>query len=302
MNYQRILVGIDFSNASSRALREAVRLASYNATPLLVLHVVDQRVLENLEDEVVVDKNRTLADAKSRLADFIAEHGAGYEGTELQVVLGHPFMEFVRTINDQKIDLLVLGSQGTHDHPNRLGALASKCLRKAATPLLVVDDRQQVPFERVVCAVDYSESSKHVIEEAIHVANLEQAALEFVHVFVPPSSFQSPESGVMLMGFEGIADYPRVAAENLKKYVEPYVSQFKGRNVTFNVVDHVSVGRGVVDYLKENGGDLLVLGTHGRTGWRSLLLGTTAEHIFHRIPCSTLAVKPTDFTYSIPTL
>lgn len=302
MKYERILVGTDFTTTSARALGEAVRLASYDSTPLHVLHVVDRRVLENLEDQVVVDEARTMAEAERRLEEFAAEHAGGYENLQLEVVLGHPFAEFIRVINETKVDLVVLGSQGTHEHGNRLGALASRCLRKAPAPLLVMDERKHEPFQKVVCAVDYSDTSKLVVEKAIHLANLEQADLEFVHVYVPPSSFQSPDSGVMLVGFEGIADYPRVVRGNLEAFVKPFLSSVTTSNVSYQVVDHMSVGRGLVSYLKENEGDLLVLGTHGRTGWRSLLLGTTAEHIFHKIPCSTLAIKAPDFTYQIPTI
>lgn len=299
MTYHRILVGVDFSQASAGALREAVRLASYDLTPIDLLHIVDRRVLENLEDQVVVDHDKTLSEARRRLAAFVAEHAGGYEHLVLDTILGHPFRDLIQRINEQNPSLVVLGSRGTSEDPHRLGAVASKCLRKAAAPLLIVDGQREEPFGKVVCAVDYSETSRRAIEHAIKIANLDQAELEFLHVYIPPSSFQSPESGIMLMGFEGIADYPAVAQNNLKQFIEPYLSRITSKNVSYSVEDHMSVGRGIINHLKEKGGDLLVLGTHGRTGWRSLLLGTTAEHIFHKIPCSTLAVKPADFRYTV---
>ncbi len=297
MKYQSILVGIDFSKASVRALKEAIRLGSYDATPIHLLHVVDQRIIENLEDQVVVDEDRTLSDSKRRLEDFAAEHAGDYPHLTTETVLDHPFRSFIKVSKERKADFLVLGSRGTSDDPHRLGVVASKCLRKAATPLLIVDPAQGESIKKVVCAVDYSETSKRAIEHAIHIANLEQADLEFLHVYIPPSSFQNPESGVMLMGFEGIADYPNITKNNLEQFVEPFRNTIKDSSVNCAVVDHMSVGRGIINHLKDRGGDLLVLGTHGRTGWRTLLLGTTAEHVFHKIPCSTLAVKPSDFTF-----
>lgn len=299
MTYKSILVGIDFSKACARALQEAVRLASFDSTPVHLLHVIDHRVLENLEDQVIVDQKRTMAESERRLEEFAAEHAKGYDHLTFETVLGHPFRDLIRSMTKQESDLVVLGSRGTSDDPHRLGVVASKCLRKAAAPLLIVDEHQGDSFTKVVCAVDYSETSRRAAEHAIQIANLDQADLEFLHVYIPPSSFQSPESGVMLMGFEGIADYPNVARDQLKKFIEPMAGQIRSENVTYSVSDHMSVGRGIINHLKEQGGDLLVLGTHGRTGWRSLLLGTTAEHIFHRIPCSTLAVKPEEFTYSV---
>lgn len=299
MNYERILVAVDFSPASAQALREAVRLGSFDMIPVQVLHVIDQRVLENLEHQVVVDQDRTLSEALRRLEAFAREHAAGYPHLLLEPVLGHPFRTVIQKVNTDRPSILLLGSRGTSNDPHRLGALASKCLRKAPVPVLIVDDRQREPFSKVVCAVDYSDTSKRGIQHAIHIANLDQAHLDFLHVYIPPSSFQSPESGIMLMGFEGIADYPQAAEQSLRDFVEPLASQIQTHPIRYSVVDHMSVGRGIVNHLKETAADLLILGTHGRTGWRNLLLGTTAEHIFHKIPCSTLAVKPEEFTYTL---
>ena len=294
----RILVGIDFSQGCAHALREAVRIAGFRSTYVEILHVIDRRVLEDLEDKVVVDVARTLNEAQKRLEEFVAKHGQGYENVRLRVVLGHPFKELISTMNRVKVDLVVLGTRGTSDDPHRLGALASKCLRRAPSPILLVDDRKSEPIKKVMCAVDYSDTSKKAAKFAIHIATLEKARLEFIHVFIPPTSFHSPETGLMLVGFEGMADYPKQDRKALAAFVEPLLEgQTLDHEVTYTAVDDASVGRGIIKKINEHGCDLLVMGTHGRTGWNRLLLGTTAEHIFHRVPCSTLAVKPDEFSF-----
>ncbi|MGK0188457.1 MAG: nucleotide-binding universal stress UspA family protein, partial [Verrucomicrobiales bacterium] len=57
--------------------------------------------------------------------------------------------------------------------------------------------------------------------------------------------------------------------------------------------------REVINHLTECSADLVVLGTRGRTGFKSLLMGTTAEKLIHETPCSALAVKPKGFHFEI---
>jgi nucleotide-binding universal stress UspA family protein len=56
---------------------------------------------------------------------------------------------------------------------------------------------------------------------------------------------------------------------------------------------------GIVAFLKDCKAELVVLGTRGRTGVRSLLMGTTAERIVDHSPCSVLAIKPDGFDYEL---
>jgi nucleotide-binding universal stress UspA family protein len=50
-------------------------------------------------------------------------------------------------------------------------------------------------------------------------------------------------------------------------------------------------GDAIIDYAKEHGGDLIVMGTHGRTGLRHLLMGSVAEHVVRHAPCPILIVR-----------
>ena len=60
-----------------------------------------------------------------------------------------------------------------------------------------------------------------------------------------------------------------------------------------------TISHGIKSYIKTSGADLVVLGTRGRTGLRSLTLGTQAEHIISSSQCSVLAVKPEGFHYEV---
>jgi nucleotide-binding universal stress UspA family protein len=56
----------------------------------------------------------------------------------------------------------------------------------------------------------------------------------------------------------------------------------------------VSYARGIVEYATSTNADLVVIGTHGKSNLRYLLLGSTAERVLRHTGCSVLAVRPTD--------
>ncbi|HRH96160.1 MAG TPA: universal stress protein, partial [Prosthecobacter sp.] len=53
-----------------------------------------------------------------------------------------------------------------------------------------------------------------------------------------------------------------------------------------------NLGRGIADHAEKAAADLIILGALGRTNLRYLLLGSTAERVLTRLPCSVLVVKP----------
>ena len=65
-----------------------------------------------------------------------------------------------------------------------------------------------------------------------------------------------------------------------------------GVKIEQSVVEEFSYGRGICEYAKERAADLVVIGTHGHTNLRYMLLGSTAEKVLREVHCSVLAVKP----------
>lgn len=299
MEYKHVLVGVDFSACSANALTEAVRLAAYDDAQVSVLHVIDAEVMEYLTSHTVVDEAQTRSDTRDRLEEFINTHGGDYDRMEPILLQGHPFVELIKTIEAKKADLLILGARGQDDDDRHLGAMASKCLRKAPLPVLLTQDRLGEPFQQLVCCVDFSKTSELAVKQAIHMAKLEQAALDFVHIYASPHTYQDSSSGYVFAGLGDPEDFARIMKQNLINFLAPFKEEAWELEVTYSTVDHLIVGQGIVDHLNAIEGDLLVMGTRGRTGWKKLLLGTTAEHVLQRAPCSTLTVKPEDFHFSL---
>ncbi|MEO0445466.1 MAG: universal stress protein, partial [Verrucomicrobiota bacterium] len=186
MNYTKpIVVGIDFSPASSMVLRHAARLAREEGVPLIALHVVDtsrlSHWLSGRMDEA--EETRIVEEAKAKLAALVAAEPSDV-GAEQVVITGRPAEEIQTVIDDREAGLLVIAANDLSK--KRLGLTASSCVRLAHSDVLILRDHQEQPFRKIVSCVDLLGNSGLVLERGIEAAKHYGAELNVVHVIYPP--------------------------------------------------------------------------------------------------------------------
>ncbi len=300
---KNIVVGVDFSYFSRCALKQAARIAGWNQAKLHAVHIVDTSVVSHLKEfwggtraligsQDAVEKIRNSAQAQ--LEEVVGKVEDASLHTD--AITGTPFLELLRRVRDHSADLLVLGSNGSSDPSKGAGMLATKCVRKAATKVLLVRANHAEPFKNVVACVDFSESSHGVIEQAIRVAQQDEASLRLLHVCSPPweSANYVPQPSP-----ENQQHHTDSLSERMQMALQPFESEIHALQVETNVVENARESDGIVQFIESSEADLVVVGTRGRTGMRAILLGTVAERIVRESPCSVLAVKPDDFKYDI---
>ncbi len=298
-----IVVGVDFSTFSQVALDRAIRMARRNQAKLHVIHVIEDSVVSDLREALGVDAEQfhqeVSAAALQRLDDLIVESDP--EGVELEAeaVIGIPLQLILQRVQDVKADLLAVGMKGASGRSVRAGTLATRCVRKAATRVMLVHESQPEHFTSVVACVDFSEVSTRVVEQAVRVAVLNKAALHVMHAFYPPWKvlhYMAPTR-------QAAPDYQEQYRQNLKarleKLLEPFKDETRELDVQCHLVEISETAEAIAESKKEFDADLIVLGTRGRTHLRSLLLGTTAERIIQEASCSVLAIKPEGFEFPV---
>ncbi len=300
---QNIVVGVDYSPCSRNAVKEAIRIAKWNQSPLHVVHIIYNEALAETSRATGVDADAIVEARTMRLERFVFDLVDEKEEIgfiHCECIVGHPFHEIMQCVKTKKADLLVLGSHGNqHDEPSVTGVLASKCVRKAPCKVLLVREAQDHRFEKVVAAVDFSETSRLALHEAARIARQDECKLNIVHVYTPAwQHFMEEHSGGSLVVPEDEAErYLREVNERLADFIYDCLEEFEGMHVESEVVAAVSVGYGITDYLEKEDAELVVIGTRGRSLIRMLLIGSTAEHIVRDSKCSVLTVKPEGFSY-----
>jgi len=291
---QSIVVGVDFTACSKDALRQSLRLSSWNRAKVHVVHVIDTLVMVELQESLspmVQEIERGLvADATKAWDEFTAGMG-DKRPADFAVAINNPLIELIRRCHDRKADLLVLGAHGiTHD--KGVGTLAGQLVRRAASRVLLVHPGQTGPFKRIVVGIDFSEMSRDALRNAMRIAAQDSSEVHAVHVFRPPwgGLFFKP-SGVDSSP-EAQARYRDQLRTKLEEFCRPDDPQVQWTSPRFELVSNASHGAGLVEYARQSGADLVALGTRGKTNLREVLLGSTAERVLRQASCSILAVKP----------
>ena len=296
-----ILVGIDYSPPSINALREAARIANACDLSLICYHVLDQDILADFQSHEAYDENGILEFAYEKIETFIRDVIGTAHDIEAFVNIGNPFLETLKLIKEHNPETLVLGSRGFGTIvPHTVGALASKCVRKAPVEVLLIRKDQDKPFHAIIACIDFSDNSIRAAHRAAEIARQDGAQLRLVHIYRPPI-YADSDIGWLGPAFPMIQE-PSIIddiSNRLERLGYDLGKEYDLQDLSTVVHRYPSVTKGLYESSKEMNADLIVLGTRGRTGFRTLYLGTTAESLIHGTPCSTLAVKPEGFTYSL---
>ena len=144
-----------------------------------------------------------------------------------------------------------------------------------------------VSWLRILCAVDFSRASGSTLEAAADQARRHGAELTLLHVREPP-----PAAAV-----KGFAPPPVPSAaeavevgRQLARWREE-ATRLAGREVRAELASG-SPAAEIVRLARQGNHDLVVVGTHGRTGFRRLVLGSVAERVVREAPCPVLVVRP----------
>lgn len=147
---------------------------------------------------------------------------------------------------------------------------------------------QDRPFI-ILTGIDFSEESDHALSVAHDMAKrMPSAELHVVHVLPPPVGAVgiTGASPNLAAEFTESLSRARKELEDLCKRLAPEVGE--------RMVGHVRAGspaREVTTLAREISADLVIMGTHGRTGVARLLLGSVAEAVTRKAPCSVLTTK-----------
>lgn len=144
-------------------------------------------------------------------------------------------------------------------------------------------------IQKIILATDFSEASEDANYHALLLAQTFNAELLALHVFNPRSI------GTMYKAAkkEGQEDEDLVQTrERGKLMLNKLADSFHVKATTIFAEGHP--GPEIIRVAALENADLLVLGTHGYTGWNRLALGSVAEYIVRHSPCAVLTIKPTE--------
>jgi nucleotide-binding universal stress UspA family protein len=280
--YRKILVAVDGSESSRNALLQAFRLAVDEKCWITVTSVVppyegeieilgvkDIRAALRKPCEDALDEARKLAETERALIKTVCEEGDIHE-------------RIVDLADAENCDLIIMGRRGIRPVELMLvGVVTARVIGHTQRDVLVVPNGTKVGWKTIVLATDGSRYSAAAAEHAIEFAKAYGGELRVLSVVDVPTEFY--------------AEAP-AAVEDLVRKAKGFVADVKKQAEAAGVKTETYVGeaeayQAINNLAREQKADMIVLGSHGRTGLRRLLMGSVTEKVIGYAPCPVLVVK-----------
>ena len=291
----KILVPVDFSAPSIKAVKAAVALAQHFNARLALVHVTGPKgrpgafpVVEAMG--MTTDPRRPARQALNAFAD--KEVPAEVRCTSF-VDSGVAYSCIIAAAEEWNADLIVIGTHGQGWLPNALlGSTAERVVRHARCPVLVVRGRERrraktafspEAIRKILVPTDFSENSMAALPCAVAWAREFGARLSLTHIVS-----ETLPSDLTQLGL-AIGEDSR-----LKKSAEEELARVAG-NVPGGLIADTRVVVGVPAHeickaAQKADADLIVMTSHGRTGFKHFWIGSVAERVVRHAPCAVLVI------------
>lgn len=156
-------------------------------------------------------------------------------------------------------------------------------------------------FQKILIALDRSDSSQQVFAEAIALAKATQASVMLLHVLSP---FDGEYPGSVYPAIDGI--YPGLHRETVQIYANQWQEFEQEALESLRSLSQTAIAAGVAAEFSQNfgdpgrticeiahtwGADLIIVGRQGRSGLSEFFVGSVSNYVLHHAPCSVLTVQ-----------
>ena len=301
---RRILCPIDFSDHSRRALDHAIAIARWYESTVTALHVFSPAPVQAVGPGpavfhpivlTAVDRDQLLADTKA----FAETETAPGITIEAVVREGDVAAETLEQAASMRADLLVIGTHGRSGFERLLlGSVAEKVLRKANCPVLTVPKRLPDPvpagpvlYRRILCPVDFSDSSLNALKYALSMAQETDGQLTVLHVVAHEFENMADMTSFEYDPDMTMEDFVKEREEALRQRLQEAVAGATEFCSVESLMTHGKPWREVLRIATERQSDLIVMGVQGRGAADLLFFGSTTQHVVREAACPVLTLR-----------
>lgn len=303
LKIKNVLVPLDFSPASHAAIRFVLPLLKRLGANLHLAHVLPLDSpfsgLANLPMVVIPDAERTRL-VRRDLGKAAENNRVEMQPARLHVLRGSPFAEICELARKSDIDLIAISTRGHTGLKHLvLGSTTERVVRYAPCPVLVVHAKagkksgrrngakpEPIKIKKILVPLDFSECSMKGLNYAKELAKQFNASLLLVNSVHVQYYLTSDEYARFDLP-ELIEETDRASRKQMKELVKNM--DWEGVKVE-SVIETGHPGDRVCEQAIKHRVDLIVTSTHGTTGLKHVLLGSTAEYVVRSAKVPVLVV------------
>lgn len=280
---KKILVPTDFSAEAQHAFEIATQIAHRTGAEIKLLNVIEMNGTPNFAatgdtmsgggvEQLFMMK--LLETTRAQMLRVVNSNPYPEVRITHEVDVDDIFHNIRKTITEEQIDLVVMGTKGADGLNEMLvGSNTEKVVRQAKCPVLTVKATNQ-PFDvrTIVFPSNFREESPYVVDVLKYFQNLFNAHVHLVYISTPSTFGTSRDS---------------------KGRMQDFVNRYGIQNYTLNIHNDSVEEDGILSFAHDVNADLILMATHGRTGFSHLLSGSIAEDMVNHstIPILTCHLK-----------
>lgn len=282
---KNIIVPTDFSETANHALNFAIEFNEKIQGQITLVHVIElpsYAFAMTGEMGVVTpfdaDKNQKEVrhNVNKKLAKYeeLVRNAGQQVGSVIKT--GNPYKSITTEIDDKEADWIIMGSKGASGIKEIvIGSNAERIVRHAKCPVFVIKRETHVAeMEEVVFGTDLSTHHDEIAEKACEIQHLLGMKMHVVKARTPYNFISN--------------------VEVIEKQLEEFsVRNECLKNYTLNCIEDDYIEDGIIKFAEEKGADMIIMGTHGRTGLSHLYSGSMTEDIVNHSSIPIVSLKIT---------
>ena len=293
LQIRNVLIPTDFSERSIEAIEFALPLLKKFRADLHLVHVFepDDSLAGMTALPLVVPLLQVGDRVRRHLKDVAKKYSVSLRRENIHARRGRTFEEICRLARECDIDLIVTATRGNTGLKHlALGSTAERVVRYSPCPVLVVHGgngkNKTAGFKKILVPVDFSDCSMKGLDYAKALAKEFGASLILLHsvhlqYFVSNDEYARYDMPLLMQQSE------KAAREQMRELMEK--TDWEGIQVQPSLqIGHA--GDQICACAKDCGADLIVTSTHGTTGLKHILIGSTAEYVVRHASCPVLVV------------
>lgn len=319
IRFNKILVPTDFSENAEAAYTSAQKIADVFGGKVDFLHVIPTvkylneslkkigvplDMAEDVYPKIFEESEQKLEDAMNQ---YLKDEN---RGSHKVIIERKPSETISKYASSHDYDLIVMGAKGIHETSMMRGSTTEKVIRKSKVPVFSIEgDLDENSIRNIVMPTDGSALSFTAFPMAVALADTFSADLTLFHVvelYGKSSAVVTPSDGELnsiyknLIGrlneFLDSQGIELIHIQSSGVVFEDSVTITDGDN-SRSVQLHTKVVRGIsahheIENYASDEADLLIMATHGHSGFAHLILGSTAEKVAQYISKPVITVRP----------
>jgi nucleotide-binding universal stress UspA family protein len=303
LQIRNVLVPTDFSKPSLEAVEFAWPLIKRFGAELHLVHVfaLDYPLASMTTIPLIVPALEIGGRVQRQLKDVARKYSMKLGPENIHAVRGRPFEEICRLARELRIDLIVTSTRGNTGLKHlALGSTAERVVRYSPCPVLVLHPfarqnksggngkirKRKLNFGKILVPIDFSGCSMMGLAYAKALAKHFGSKLVLLHsialqYYIAMDEYARYDFALVMERAE------KASRAQLRNFIEK--TDWDGIKIESSLqIGHA--GQQICARVIDHGADVIVTSTHGRTGFKHVLLGSTAEYVVRHASCPVLVV------------